>query len=305
MVLKKVFMVTFVFLLVLPIVASLPVELTIKTEAGATVDVRFQSQSTGKTFENGEFIAQAVDSNGELAIDYAATQIVLKLSVIVRKGSNIIVPLTFFQNVQTGKKISIDLTQSSPEPVYSDLESETTAESSDNESTETNDTAVEDEETPEEPIETPPAEETPEETPPQENVPTDADEESESDLLNQNTKIIIYAVVGFILFILLLAIILFILKSTGKKGKGEDSKKPEPSKEEGSKAPETKGDKPKLSEEEEEKELIDAESKIKSAQDEIKKIKERRGKIKDAEKKLAEDKVELEKLKKGYSAEKS
>lgn len=56
---------------------------------------------------------------------------------------------------------------------------------------------------------------------------------------------------------------------------------------------------PKLTDEEEEKELEDAELRIKTAQEEITRIKEKKGKLKEAKERLEKDQEELRRLKQG------
>ena len=124
-----------VILLSINLVFASQLDITVKSEAGDSLDIRIQNNNDGKTFSDGEFLKQIADSKGEVSISYSTIYEVAKISIIAKEagsgdtkqfnGNSFI----FFKDVQTakpnsGKKVYIDLNKATPSVEYIEPEPE-------------------------------------------------------------------------------------------------------------------------------------------------------------------------------------
>jgi len=264
--LRKIWVFSVVFLLVfMPVIFALDTNVKVKTKADRLVTVRFGDDSG--TLENGAFIDQPVNDDGEVSVSYSSDYVnYVKISVLLRDSVGGLIKfsdgssLAKFNDVKTGWNYVIDLTVS-PAVILKGESTGTVSEPVVEEAPEVVEEIVE-----------PVVEEEVIEN--QALTGQAIDGESSIDI-----KKMIYIGVG--LFLVIVIILIFIKKKNSKPTNSTVKIR-------------DKSNDEKLLEDQE---IEDAERKIKEAEDEIKDIKKKRKELDDAEKKFEEDKKKLEMLK--------
>ncbi len=257
--LKKICVFSVVVLLVfMPVIFALETNVNVKTKPDRLVTVRFGDDKG--TLENGAFIDQPVNDDGEVSVSYSSDYVnYVKISVLMRDSAGGLIKFpdgsgfVKFEEVKTGWNYNIDLTVNPAvilkgekvggEPVVEE-------------------TVIETEEVVEEVVEN------------QALTGQAIDGDSSIDM-----KKIIYIGIGLVLIIV---VVLIFIKKKNSKPTNSVVKIRDKSKDE------------KMLEDEE---IEDAERKIKEAEEEIKNIKNKRKELDDAEKRFEEDKRKLEMLK--------
>ena len=267
-----------VLLVLVNIVAATDTLVEIKTIQSGDVTLRVRDD-TGKIIP-GAIYDIIADSTGLASYVYTGPESIIKLSASVKGVTFNGVETVFFNDpLLTGKKIYVDLTQAEPTAVLMDLPSEEGAETGESgkesemaNETESEGTANETEEVVEEP------EEEPETTSETESKDAESSGITGLTVLTEN-KTITYSV--FILVIVAVLVFFFILFYNKKvKSSGLIAS---------------------LSRNSHERQLRDAERKIKKAQEELNRIRNI-DKIKAAEEKLRKDKETLGRLRRGQDA---